>query len=225
MNVSKSTVQRDLSKLEKQGKINREYGGAVQVNIKETISDLTEGPVLEKLNINVDKKAIIAEFASKEIKDGDLVFIDSGTTSLQLIPFLINRKIKIVTYSYIFLAKMGQLDTDIYMLGGKYNRKHEICYGTSTIEQLKDFRFDKAFITANGADCNLKEVYTSEIDVGNIKKAAMKRSKKSYLLIDDSKFNITGLSTFAYFNEFEKIFTNSLPDNSKKHKNIVITKK
>lgn len=225
MNVSKSTVQRDLQKLEKQGKINRERGGAVQVDLEETISDLTEGPVLEKININVDLKNDIAELAAKEIKDGDLIFIDSGTTPLQLIPLLINRKIKIVTNSYIFLSKLGQLETDIYMLGGKYSRKHEICYGPSTINQLKDFRFDKAFITANGADCDLGEVYTSEIEVGSIKKTAMKRSKRSYLLVDDSKFKLTGLSTFGYFKEFDKIFTNSYPKNAKKYKNIVTTNK
>lgn len=221
MNVSKSTVQRDLKLLEDQGKVNRERGGAVQIGLDETISDLTEGPVLDKVNINLAEKKIIAELAAQEVKDGDLIFMDSGTTPVEMLPYLYNKRIKIVTNSYFILPQLNQLDVDVYVLGGKYSQKHEFCYGPSTIEQTKEFRFDKAFIGANGADVGLGEVYTSEMEIGSIKKAVMKRSKHSFLLVDDSKFKLTGLSTFGYFEDFEKIFTNKCPDGGKKYKNIV----
>lgn len=105
MNVSKSTVQRDLKLLEEQGKVDRERGGVVQIGLEETISDLTEGPVLEKVNIHQEEKKQIAEIAAKEIRDGDLIFLDSGTTPMQMIPFLHNKKIKIVTNSYFVLNR------------------------------------------------------------------------------------------------------------------------
>lgn len=223
MNVSKSTVQRDLKLLEDQGKISRERGGAVQVGLEETVSDITEGPVMEKMNLNLEEKKSIAKAAAEEIKDGDLIFIDSGTTPLSLIPYLGNKKIKVVTNSYLFLSRINHLvDIEVYILGGKYSRKHEISYGPTTVEQLKEFRFDKAFITANGADRELGEVYTSEIELGNLKKVAILRSKHNYLLIDDTKFKLTGLSTFGYFSDFEKIFTNRYPK-GKKYKNLIQT--
>lgn len=223
MKVSKSTVQRDLILLEEQGKLDRARGGAAQVGLEETISDLTEKPVLEKVNVNLEAKKSIAESAAGEIKDGDLIFLDSGTTPLQLIPFLYNKQIKIVTNSFLLLSQLNQLSVEVYMLGGKYSSKHQICLGPSTIEQINDFRFDKAFIGANGADSKLAEVYTSELEVGGIKKAAIKRSKHSFLLIDDSKFQLTGLSLFGYFEDFDKIFTNNYPTIEKKPKNMVIT--
>jgi len=223
MNVSKSTVQRDLKYLEEQGKVDRERGGVVQVGLEETISDLTEGPVFEKESVHLEEKKRIAERAAEEINNGDLIFLDSGTTPMQMIPHLKNKKIKIVTNSYFLLSRLNQLDVEVYMLGGKYSKKHEICYGPSTIEQLKEFRFDKAFIGANGADIELGEIYTSELEIGSIKKAVLKRSKHAYLLVDDSKFRLTALSTFGYFEQFERIITNSIPNVGKKYKNIVST--
>lgn len=223
MNVSKSTVQRDLKLLEQKGQIDRERGGAVQIGLEETISDITEVSVLEKINMNSEAKKAIGEKAAEEIVDGDLIFIDSGTTPLQLVPYLYNKKIKIVTNSFFLLSRLNGLDVDVYMLGGKYSKKYEVCYGPSTIDQLSEFRFDKAFIGANGADPFLGEVYTSEFEVGSLKKAAMKRSKNSFLLIDDSKFKHTALSTFGYFDDFNKIFTNKYPNGAKKHKNIMVT--
>lgn len=222
MNVSKSTVQRDLKLLEDQGKVDRERGGVVQIGLEETISDLTEGPVFEKVNIHQEEKRKIAEIAAAEIKDGDLIFLDSGTTPMQMIPFLNNKKIKIVTNSYFVLSRLNSLDVEVYMLGGRYSKKHEICYGPSTIEQMQEFRFDKSFIGANGADVEFGEVYTSEVEIGSLKKAVIKRSKHAYLLVDDSKFSLTALSTFGNFENFEKIFTNEMPDGGRKYKNIVL---
>lgn len=220
MGVSKSTVQRDLKLLENQGKVDRERGGVVKVGLEETISDLTEGSVLEKVSIHQKEKKQIAEVAAREIKDGDLIFLDSGTTPMQMIPFLRNKKIKIVTNSYFVLNRLNQLDVEVYMLGGRYSQKHEICYGPTTIQQIQEYRFDKSFIGANGADTDYGEVYTSEVEIGSIKKAVISRSKRAYLLIDDSKFNLTAFSTFGSFDDFEKILTNKMPEGGKKYKNI-----
>ena len=221
MNVSKSTVRRDLKLLEDQGRIVRERGGAVEAGLIETMGDLTEAPVLEKVNINSEEKKVIGQLAAAEVSDGDLIFIDSGTTPLDLIPYLYNKKIKIVTNSFILLSRLNGLEADVYVLGGKYSKEHEVSFGPATMEQLQDFRFDKAFIGASGADIALGEVYTSEFEYGSIKKSVMKRSKHSYLLIDDSKFRHTGLSAFGHFKDFDKIFTNATPGDTKTHKNII----
>lgn len=220
MNVSKSTVQRDLIYLEKNGKIARERGGASLAGYEKTISDITESNVQDKIGKNMEAKKEISKLASAEIIDGDLIFIDSGTTPLELVPYLYNKNIKIVTNSYILLSRLDKLDIDVYMLGGKYSKKHEIVFGPATIDQAAEYRFDKSFIGANGADTELGEVYTSEPEIGALKKAVIGRSRKSFLLIDDSKFSQTGLSTFGYFRQFDKIFTNEYPGKAKKYKNV-----
>lgn len=222
LNISKSTVQRDLKILADQHKIVREHGGAVQKNFDETMSDLTEGSVLEKEGLHTEAKRVICEQAATEIKDGDLIFIDSGTTPIYLSPYILNKKIKIVTNSYFTVSRLQGCLAQIYVLGGIYNAKYEMCSGTSTIEQLKQFRFDHAFIGANGVDLELGEVYSGEFDSGALKKAVMERSKYSYLLVDDSKYSLTGFCTYGYFDDFDRIYVNSFPENLEKPNNVIV---
>ncbi|WP_253255037.1 DeoR/GlpR family DNA-binding transcription regulator [Listeria ivanovii] len=224
LGVSKSTIQRDLKALEQDGKVDRARGGAIQKNFDETMSDLTEVPVLDKLGVHIKEKQAVCKEAAKMINDGDLVFLDSGTTPVQLLPYLQNKRIKVVTNSFFLLSRLSIPNGSIYMLGGAYNPKYETCYGPSTIEQIKEFRFDKVFIGANGVDLGLGEVYASEFEVGALKKAVMERGKHSYLLVDHSKFSLTGISTFGYLNQFDKIFVDDFPTDKKNYKNIVISK-
>ncbi|MFD1486116.1 DeoR/GlpR family DNA-binding transcription regulator [Lacticaseibacillus baoqingensis] len=224
MKVSKSTVQRDLEHLEAQGKIKRARGGATRIGFEKTISDLTEGPVSTKIGVNTEAKKVIAKAAAAQIKDGDLVFIDSGTTVLELMPFLSHKSIKIVTYSVILLSYLGSAASDVYLLGGKYSPKHQICTGPAAINELMAFRFDKAIISANGVDAELGEAYTSEIDVGDLKHRAIERAKQSFLLVDATKFGETGLSTFAHFEDFQQVITDQPIKGSRRYKNIVIAK-
>ena len=224
LQVSKSTIQRDLKILEDDGKISRERGGAVQKDFEKIISDLTELPVLEKMDVHLEEKKIICKEAAKAIKDGDLIFLDSGTTPIHLIPHIQNKKIKIVTNSYFTLGKLQGCDAQIYMLGGLYFPKYEICSGPGTIEQLEQFRFDHVFIGATGVDLERGEVYSSEFEIGAIKKSVMKRSKYKHLLTDSSKFSMAGICTFAYLNEFDYIYVDSFPKKIKKEKNIIICK-
>lgn len=224
LGISKSTVQRDLKILEDEGKIVRERGGAVQKNFEETMSDLTEVAVFEKEELHADAKRVVCEQAAKVIKDGDLIFIDSGTTPIYLSPYIMNKKIKIVTNCYFTVSRLQGCLAQIYVLGGMYNPKYEVCSGASTIEQLRQFRFDHAFIGANGVDLELGEVYSSEFDIGALKKAVMERSKHSYLLVDDSKYSLTGLCTYGYFKDFDQIYVNDFPKNIKKANNIIVCK-
>lgn len=211
LKVSRSTIQRDLAYLEANNQIIRERGGALKLGIDETISDLVEVSMSEKLNVNLTAKKHVAKLVADEIANNDLVFIDAGTTALQVIPYLINKQIKIVTYSYLLVSYLRQMDIEVYLLGGKYNSKHDIVFGSTTLKNLSDFRFDKAIITAVGVDFNFNEAYTSEVEVGHIKQLAMARSSKNYLIIDDSKFNVSGLYQFSKLAVFDKIFVNKLP--------------
>jgi len=222
LHASKSTIQRDLKILEEEGKIKRERGGVVQKKFAETMSDLTEAPVFEKVGENEEAKKKICQEAAKRIKDGDLIFIGSGTTPTYLIPYIQDKKIKIVTNSYFLLPGLKQCEAEVYLLGGRYSKKHEITMSPSTLEQLKEFRFDKVFIGANGLDLELGEVYTSEFECGALKQTVMKRSRQSYLLVDDSKFSITAICRFGYADQFDQIIVNDFPKNKKKYKNIVV---
>lgn len=78
MNVSFSTVQRDLRKLEADGKIERSRGGAVSNRVVEMLSGMNEVAVSEKIHLNKQEKEVVAKTAAKLIKDGECIFFGFG---------------------------------------------------------------------------------------------------------------------------------------------------
>lgn len=225
LGVSVSTIQRDLNKLDLQGGIQRERGGAIKIDISDTLSSLTEIPVAQKELINIAAKQLICARAAQVVKDGDCIFIDSGTTPTYLIPFLKEKKIKIVTNSNYLLKKIAkEYRGEVYVLGGKFNLNHDMSLGPITIEQINKFRFDHVFLGASGLDIDSGEVFTVEFDIGAIKSEVMKRSRYKYLLIDDSKYSVNGLCTWANMDEFDKLFVNDFALKKKKPHNMIICK-
>ena len=88
LNASKSTVNRDLIELEKQGLIQRERGGAIKKEMPATLSSYRELPVMDKEHIHSAEKDMICAQAAAIVKDGDCVYVDSGTTPSYLIPYI-----------------------------------------------------------------------------------------------------------------------------------------
>ena len=88
LGVSKSTVNRDLIELERQGLIKRERGGASLKNMPITLSSFTEVSVNEKEFLQTEEKKLVCNEAALNIRDGDCIFIDSGTTPSYLLPHL-----------------------------------------------------------------------------------------------------------------------------------------
>ena len=106
LNASKSTVNRDLIELEKQGLIQRERGGAIKKEMPATLSSYRELPVMDKEHIHSAEKDMICAQAAAIVKDGDCVYVDSGTTPSYLIPYIAGKNIKLVTSSIYALRKL-----------------------------------------------------------------------------------------------------------------------
>lgn len=100
--------QIDLIELEEQGLITRERGGAMCREVSDTLSAFNEVPTVNKENLCAEAKAAVCSKAVRNVKDGDCVYVDSGTTPVYLLPHLLARKVKIVTPS-IYLIDLGIL--------------------------------------------------------------------------------------------------------------------
>lgn len=222
MGVSFSTVQRDLRKLECSGKIERSRGGAISNHVSRMLSGMNEIAVSEKEHLNEPEKERIAAYVAKYIKDGDRIFLDSGTTIAHLVPYIMGKNITIVTNSIYLQRKLSGCKGEIFLLGGIYSPKFDMTLGAATILQLENIRFDGAFLSASGVDLKNKEIYSIESEIAIIKKLVMKRSKKSYVLADHTKFEIEAMHTFAKTSDVHSIFTDSMIAHDKKVKNLVI---
>lgn len=180
--ASASTVRRDIDSLVKAGKVIALRGGAVKLNDR-----LSELPTTAKALINKDEKRAIAAEAAKHVSDGDTIYIDSGTTTLQLFPLLRGLNLQVVTSNTHLLTLMPDPGIRITILGGEYLPRISSVAGSMTERLLNDLFFDKAFIGASG--CSAK----AGISTFDVREAAKKRivhenSNESYVLCDQTKF-------------------------------------
>lgn len=220
LDISETTIRRDLIELESEGKLRRVHGGAIKGEIARILSDDAELTMIERVSINYEKKFQIAKRASEFVKDGECVFIDGGTSTAPLIEYLSSRKIKIVTHSDLIVRQLINPIAEVFVVGGKYLPNYSMTVGPIAQNILQQFNFDRAFIGCAGIGLEEKTVYTAEAETRAIKEIAIQNSLHNYLLIDDSKLNVRGFCKFTSTDRFEVIFCNAaetlpeeLPDN------------
>lgn len=180
--VSSSTVRRDIDSLVKSGQVIALRGGAIRLNEK-----LSELPTATKALINKNEKTAIAATAARQVADGDTIYIDSGTTTLQMFPFLRGLRLQIVTSNTHLLALVPDSGIRITILGGDYLASIGSVAGSLTERILNDMFFDKAFIGASG--CSEKAgINTFDIREATKKRIVHENSTESYVLLDSTKF-------------------------------------
>lgn len=218
LQVSRSSVMRDLIDLEKQGKLNREHGGAALKT--GSIYASTEKKTSEKAELNASSKKAVCREAAKELTDGECVYIDSGTTAAYMVPFLDKKDLMLVTPSIFLIRHLpDSFRGQIVLLGGSYDRKYDMSSGALTVEMLERFNFDHAFMTANGFSIRNNEVYVSTFELGAVKKKVMERCRKVDLLVDSTKKEVHAVCTFASLDDMHAVYVDDglkdkdLPDN------------
>ncbi len=184
MNCSLSTVRRDLSELEEQNLLVRVHGGAKRVY---TLS--SEMEVKEKSTKNIQEKKEIARLASTFVQEEDIIYLDAGTTTYEMIPFLKNLKTTLVVTNGI---KHAELLTDYgittILIGGQIKVTTKAIIGASALQQLSNYRFNKTFLGINGVDVEFGYT-TPDPEEAVLKRLAASQSNKTFVLADHTKFD------------------------------------
>lgn len=178
--TSESTVRRDLDELENEGKLRRVHGGAeapAKLQLEESI--------LEKSVKNVQEKRMIAERAAQLIMDGDVIFLDAGTTTSLLIDYLQQENLTVVTNSINHAVKLVERKIKTIIIGGYVKQSTDASVGAVALEHIRQLNFDKAFLGMNGIDKNY--FTTPDIEEATIKRTIIENAKESYVLVDASK--------------------------------------
>ena len=196
-----STLRRDLNELEEESILKRVHGGA------ELFQDLSEElSILEKTSKNIQEKELIAQKALKIIKDGDIIFLDAGTTTGRLAELInqSNKHLTIVTNSVTHLSKLNDDKLIVYLLGGRVKKVTDAIIGSQTLAQLSNYQFDIAFLGANAFD-EIHGAMTPDHEEAAIKSLAIAQSQKNYILVDSSKIGQMSFVKFAKPDEIRLI--------------------
>lgn len=218
LNISVSSIRRDLIELENQGKLNRVHGGAIKNENYNIYNDFIEEEVIDRINKNSNKKDQLCKKISEYINDYECIFIDGGSTLLSLPKYIANKDIRIVTNNELFLNN-PLISAKVHLLGGDFNQQYRMTVGSTTIKQVSIFNFDACFITCSGVSFRDDKSFSADLETTLIKKQVISQSRNSYLVFDNSKISSYGFCEIDKLSNFDRIITNpirekeNLPDN------------
>ncbi|MGT2929963.1 DeoR/GlpR family DNA-binding transcription regulator [Streptococcus dentasini] len=189
--VSSSTLRRDLKELEKNNKIEYLSGGAIKL-----MSTVGEIPITMRNTLHGDKKDKIANLAAKRIHDGDVIYLDSGSTCSVLFRKILNKRITIYTTNTDLFALADSVVAEVIILGGQFNPINSSVSGALTETNLRSIYFGKSFLGVNGVDEKFG-VTTPTLVEATKKKIVREHSDEVYLLCDSTKFhNLSNVKAF-----------------------------
>ena len=207
LEISESTVRRDLINLDKQGKLIKVRGGATRAGRR----FLPEEPdVSTKQQLHTAEKDRIARYAAAQIDDSDFVYIDAGTTTERMIDYIESSRATFVTNGIVHARKLIQKGCKAYIVGGQIKLSTQAVVGTLASGMLRQYNFTKAFLGVNGISVS-RGFTTPDPEEAELKAEACRQAFVSFILADSSKF---GMVSAVPFLDLDKacILTDRIPD-------------
>lgn len=204
LNISTDTLRRDLNLLEKQGKIEKIYGGA-----KIAESKFFESSMEERMVSHLEEKEKIAKKCTEHIEDGDCIYLDSGSTTLQIAKYIKDKKnLTVVTNSIPIINELMNSSIELIIIGGKIRRNEQSVVTYDYLFNFNELNILKTFICASGitiekgiSDYNLEEAIT--------RKKIIELSNLNYVAADSTKFGKNVTVHIAPLEKIDYIITDS----------------
>ena len=147
-NVSKNTIRRDVDILLKRGSIMKVYGGVAALETPQTLPLLSYE---ERGGRFPDEKKEICRRAAELVAEDDTIYIDTGTTCLNLVDFIADKHCTILTNSLLIFNKAASYpNLDIISVPGKLNRKTLSFTGPDINDYLQTYNISMAFMACTG---------------------------------------------------------------------------
>lgn len=186
LNASESTVRRDLTELDRLGKLNKVHGGATLPDSQFLADELTMDV---KQALAIAEKRDIARAAAMLIRPQDFIYIDAGTTTLALVQALSGSALEAhyVTNGIAHARLLAQKGCKVFVPGGMLRPNTEAIVGAAAVASLQAYNFTKAFLGANGVD--LQAGFTTpDPEEAAVKATAVRHARESWFLVDSTKF-------------------------------------
>ena len=200
--VSFETIRRDLKALEADGVVEKSYGGAV---LKERVGGNVDFKTLS--HIMVDTKRRMASKAREFIKRGDCIFIDFSTTCGQIVPFLEELPINVLTNSLeVMNGLVDKKNVTLFSTGGCWDSENCAFMGNTAVHSLGQFHLDKAFISCRALSMERGISDKTEAE-SEIRKTIVESSNEVYLLADSTKINRVAFIKTCEFSAVKALIT------------------
>lgn len=208
LGASESTIRRDLEILDEQHQLARVRGGATAAVSRARLV-LHDASVAQKRDVNTVAKRAIGVRAAALVGPDDFVYIDAGTSTMQLAEAITQTEATYFTNSIPHAQLLLAKGCKTYLPGGMVKPLTEALVGEATIASLENLHFTLGFWGTNGISREAGFT-TPEYSEAKVKEVSMVHTLRRYVLADQSKFDQVSLVTFASF-EDATILTDRLP--------------
>ena len=203
--VTEVTIRQDLEKLEKQGLIIREHGGAFLKNIEDHVKNFS---LLHQENL--EQKESIALKCLEYIEIGDTIILDSGSTTTEIAKKLIGFKnLTVITNALNIALMLGtEPGIEVIMTGGEFKPPTLSLTGQKAADFFKGLNVQKLFLATAGISLKSGLTYPSISDLV-VKKAMIEAADITYLVADSSKIGKSALASLGALSLIDYMITDS----------------
>ncbi len=212
--VTEVTVRQDLDKLEKEGLIVKEHGGAYLKDVEEQVRNFT---LIHQENL--DKKEVIARKCLEYIESGDTIILDSGSTTTEIAKLLKGLKNLTVITNALNIALMlgAEPGIEVLLTGGEFKPPTLSLTGQKAADFFKGLHVQKLFLATAGISLKSGLTYPSISDLV-VKKAMIDAAEITYLVADSTKIGKSALASLGALSLIDYIITD--PGIEEKHKSV-----
>ncbi|HZQ21796.1 MAG TPA: transcriptional repressor AgaR [Terriglobales bacterium] len=201
--TSQVTVRKDLEILHAQGRVHRTHGGALPAQE----SALEDPSLREKEKLHRKEKLKIAEAATRMVKEGQVVILDSGTTTTAIARALrafVN--LTVVTNAVNIAAELAGSTLEVILTGGTLRKNSFSLVGPIAEETLHGLNGDILFLGVDGFDVHYG-LSTPNLLEAKVNRAMMDVARVAVAVCDSSKFGRRSLSTIAPTSAVQSVIT------------------
>lgn len=180
--VTPSTIRRDLAILTKAGKIARTYGGAI------SLSAHPEASLRQRLGTAYAAKRAIGRWAAQQVREGETVLLDAGTTTGAMARELTHRKgIIVATSGMTSLTVLAEAKgIELLLIGGRLRAVSQGFVGPLADAALDRLTFDRAFMGADAVSTD-NGICEADLEQTSLKEKMMRRANEVYVLAHSEK--------------------------------------
>lgn len=203
--VTEVTIRQDLERLEEQGFIVREHGGAILSNARSNVMELQLAN-----QQNMEAKQAIAAEAIKLIHDGDTIILDSGSTTTEIARLITGfHNLRVITNALNIAMILGRDPSiDLNVTGGEFKSPTLSLTGDKAAEYFSNIHADKLFLATAGINLRTGLTYPSTSDLV-VKKAMIEAADVVYLAADSTKIGKSSFASLGALSLVDYIITDS----------------
>jgi len=197
------TIRKDLESLHHQGLIERTHGGALPVRT----GALQDQSLQEKVRLHRQEKARIANAAVRMIRPGQVIILDSGTTTTAIARGCRQiRNLTVVTNGTNIAAELAGSEVEVILTGGSLRKNSFSLVGPLAEESLRKLSADLLFLAVDGFDVGYGLTTPNQLEA-RVNRAMAEAARRTIVVCDSSKFGRRSLSLIMPISEVHETIT------------------